>query len=349
MPLLSSKLDLIARDGYALAASRQPGYTFRWHTHDCAMLLWPRAGALLTAWGRQEEGGAGHGSADRGSTERGSTERGRPDQSGTKQGSTDQRIAEPLALQDRLVKGQALMLPAHVAHRTRSDSALQQHGELYLAPEWTREWKAGGVLQLDGAAQAMLDALWMPALSARAAPGLVHALIAQLAGSRINPALAAPPAGLAQRWQDLLQARLAEGVSLPSVAESASWLGVTMRTLQRACLAEFGQTPVTLRRYLLAAAARAHLAAGASLAQVSAELGFANSGHLGRLLREVPDAVLQAAQAQGRPKAVHATAARDVRDVRDARDTRDTRDTRDARSAADAPAVAGHPDGLLRD
>jgi AraC-like DNA-binding protein len=254
MTLLSSKLDLIARDGYALAASRQPGYTFRWHTHDCAMLLWPRAGALLTAWGGWEEGSTGQ-----------------------------------VTLQDRLVKGQALLLPAHVAHRTRSDSALQQHGELYLAPEWTQAWKAGGVLQLDGAAQAMLDALWMPALSARAAPGLVHALIAQLASSRTKPALSAPPSRLAQRWRDLLQSRLADGGSLPSVAESASWLGVTMRTLQRACLAEFGQTPVALRRSLLAAAARAHLAAGASLSQVSAELGFANSGHLGRLLREVPD------------------------------------------------------------
>ena len=250
--MLSSKLDLIARDGYALAASRQPGYAFRWHTHDCAMLLWPRAGALLTAWGG------------------------------------------PVTLQDRLVKGQALLLPAHVAHRTRSDSVLQQHGELYLAPDWVQGWKAGGVLQLDGAAQAMLDALWMPALSAEAAPALVHALIAQLSGSRVRPAPAAPPAGLAQRWRALLQTRLADGAALPTVAESASWLGVTMRTLQRACLAEFGQTPVTLRRSLLAAAARAHLAAGASLAQVSAELGFANSGHLGRLLRDVPVAPAQA-------------------------------------------------------
>ncbi|WP_420223455.1 helix-turn-helix domain-containing protein [Pigmentiphaga litoralis] len=248
MTLLSSKLDLIARDGFALAASRQPGYAFRWHTHDCAMLLWPRAGALLTAWGIEDH-----------------------------------------TLQDRLVKGQALLLPAHVAHRTRSDSALQQHGELYLAPEWAQAWKAGGVLQLDGAAQAMLDALWMPALSAHAAPGLVQALIAQLASSRVKPAQAAAPAGLANRWRDLLQARLADGRALPAIAESASWLGVTLRTLQRACLAEFGQTPVAVRRSLLAAAARAHLAAGAPLAQVSAELGFANSGHLGRLLRDVPD------------------------------------------------------------
>jgi AraC-like DNA-binding protein len=273
MTLLSSKLDLIARDGYALAASRQPGYAFRWHTHDCAMLLWPRAGALLTAWGGQEDGSAGFGSVEQG------------------------------PLQDRLVKGQALLLPAHVAHRTRSGSALQQHGELYLAPEWVQAWKAGGVLQLDGAAQAMLDALWMPALSARAAPGLVHALIAQLAGSRIKPAVAAPPAGLAQRWHGLLQARLADGGALPTVAESASLLGVTMRTLQRACLAQFGQTPVALRRSMLAAVARTHLAAGASLAQVSAELGFANSGHLGRLLRDVPVAAAQAPDVPHAPDA----------------------------------------------
>ena len=46
---LSSKQGLIAQTGFALAASRQPRYAFQWHEHDCAMLLWPRAGALDSA------------------------------------------------------------------------------------------------------------------------------------------------------------------------------------------------------------------------------------------------------------------------------------------------------------
>ena len=33
----------------SVAASRQPHYAFHWHEHDCAMLLWPRAGALDSA------------------------------------------------------------------------------------------------------------------------------------------------------------------------------------------------------------------------------------------------------------------------------------------------------------
>ncbi|CAM3386984.1 HTH araC/xylS-type domain-containing protein [Bordetella sputigena] len=269
---LSSKLDLIARDGYALAASRQPGYTFNWHAHDCAMLLWPRAGALDSAW--DMAGGRRRG---------------------------------------RLVRGQALLLPAYVSHSTRSGSATHQHGELYLAPELMRRClpgvlaygdggrrdagpggsrrasgQSGGALQLDGAAQAILEALWMPALSSRAMPGLVCALIEQLGASR--PAAIAPePVGhVARRWLHGLQAGLEHGRPLPSIAQSAATLGVSVRTLQRACMQEYGCAPVTLRRMALAEAARARMAAGEPLARVSVELGFANSGHLGRLLREAP-------------------------------------------------------------
>jgi len=244
---LSSKLDLISRDGYALAASRQPGYAFHWHTHDCAMLLWPRTGALDSAWER--DGTRRHG---------------------------------------RFARGQALLLPAHVAHSTRSGSVTQQHGELYLAPELLRECTALGALQLDGAAQAMLDALWMPALSVDAFPGLIRALVAQLARSR--PAADLPDASprLARRWLGMLGRALDEGRPMPTVTHSAAELGISMRTLQRACLLDYGCSPVALRRMLLARAARARLETGEPLARVSASLGFANSGHLGRLLRELP-------------------------------------------------------------
>ncbi|CAB3834843.1 AraC family transcriptional regulator [Achromobacter dolens] len=247
---LSSKQDLIAQTGFAIAASRQPHYAFHWHEHDCAMLLWPRAGALDSAW--QDEEGARR--------------------------------------RSRLVRGQALLLPSHVEHSTRAESAAQQHGELYLAPELLRDCQAGGVLQLDGAAQAMLDALWKPALSAAALPMLVAALIAQLdahhrlqAHARVTQA----PLPLARQWLALLRGRLEEGQPLPAIAESASALGATTRTLQRACQQAYGLSPIALRRQLLAQAARQRLALGEPLARVSAELGFSSSGHLGRLLRAV--------------------------------------------------------------
>ncbi|MBO1114032.1 AraC family transcriptional regulator [Bordetella petrii] len=244
---LSSKLDLIACDGYALAASRQPGYVFDWHVHDCAMLLWPRTGALDSAW--QTAGGRRRG---------------------------------------RLARGQALLLPAQVPHSTRSTGAAQQHGELYLAANLLRECPVGGPLQLDGAAQAMLDALWMPALAAAARASLVRALIGQLAASRALALEEDPLADLAGRWFDSLRLALEDSRPLPAITQSAARLGVSVRTLQRACLQEYGLTPLDLRRTLLAQAARARLAGGESLASVSAALGFANSGHLGRLLRAVP-------------------------------------------------------------
>jgi len=243
---LSSKLDLIARTGFALSASRQPRYAFNWHEHDCAMLLWPRAGALDTAW---------------------------RDDDGARRGS-------------RLVRGQALLLPSHVEHSTRAQSISQQHGELYLSPDLLRACSAEGVLQLDGAAQSMLDALWKPALSARAQPALIAALIAQLDSSRPAP-LAATPTHLARRWVDALRQQLDDGHPAPTVAESAIALGVSTRTLQRACLDAYGLAPVALRRILVAQIARHRIALGEAPARVSAELGFASSGHLGRLLRAI--------------------------------------------------------------
>lgn len=244
---LSSKLDLIAQTGFALAASRQPRYAFHWHEHDCAMLLWPRAGALDSAW-RDEAGARRRG---------------------------------------RLVRGQALLLPSHVEHSTRAESIAQQHGELYLSPDLLRACRAVGVLQLDGAAQAILDALWKPALSAKAAPALIAALVAQLDSSRPAQPLAAASPDLARRWLDALRQRLEDGQPPPSVAESAMSLGVSTRSLQRACLEAYGLPPVALRRTLVAQAARQRIALGEPVARVSAELGFASSGHLGRLLRAI--------------------------------------------------------------
>ena len=247
---LSSKQDLIAQTGFALAASRQPGYAFHWHEHDCAMLLWPRAGVLDSAW-----------QDDTGMRRRG-----------------------------RLVRGQALLLPCRVEHSTRAESVIQQHGELYLAPELLRACCARGVLQLDGAAQAMLDALWKPALSPDASPALIAALVAQLGHSRPVERLPAGSPDLASRWAAALRETIEEGLPPPSVADSADALGVSTRTLQRACLQAYGRSPVALRRTLVAQAARQRIALGETAARVSAELGFSSSGHLGRLLRAIDTA-----------------------------------------------------------
>jgi len=182
------------------------------------------------------------------------------------------------------------VLPSHVEHSTRAESVSQQHGELYLSPDLLRACRAGGVLQLDGAAQAMLDALWKPALSASALPMLVAALITQLDVSHgIQGGASAPqaPLPLARQWMELLRERLEEGQPLPAIADSASVLGATTRTLQRACMEAYGQSPIALRRMVLAQAARQRLAMGEPAARVSAELGFSSSGHLGRLLRAV--------------------------------------------------------------
>ena len=250
---LSSKQNLISQTGFAIAASRQPYYAFHWHEHDCAMLLWPRAGALDSAWNDEE---------------------------GARRRS-------------RLVRGQALLLPSHVEHSTRAESAVQQHGELYLAPELLRSCQAVGVLQLDGAAQAMLDALCKPAMSAAALPMLVAALITQLdANHRLQAQarVAQAPLPMARQWLALLRSRLEDGLPLPAIAASASALGATTRTLQRACQEAYGLSPITLRRRILAQAARQRIALGEPLARVSAELGFSSSGHLGRLLRSVDTA-----------------------------------------------------------
>ncbi|MNT34473.1 Helix-turn-helix domain protein [compost metagenome] len=82
---------------------------------------------------------------------------------------------------------------------------------------------------------------------------------------------------------------LERDLPLPSIDAVANELGVSIRHLQRACLIEFGVTPVAVRRRILATHARALIAQGQSVARVSLDLGFSSSGHLHRLLREAAD------------------------------------------------------------
>ncbi len=252
---LSSKLAATAGLGFALRQSRQPHYQFGWHEHDCAMLLWPQLGALDSHWQAEPDTG-------------------------------------PQGLQ--LVRRTALLLPAHAAHSTRAGTARQRHGELYLRPELLGSHQRYGAFRLDGAALAMLDALAAPALAPGGAESLVDALVAQLTARHPAQWLAVPTAStdatlpLSQRLLRCFARALAQELPLPAVEAVADELGVSLRSLQRACAAEQGQSPVALRRRLLATRARALLDRGMAPARAAQLLGFAHSGHLNRLLREIP-------------------------------------------------------------
>src|SRR5690606_23045967 len=145
---LSSKFAVTAALGFALKQSSEPNYRFEWHQHDCAMLLWAQRGALDSRWLEGEQ-------------------------------LNSPGLVVPQAR--RLVRHIALLLPAHAAHSTRSDTSRQRHGELYLRPELLHGRTRWGSFRLDGASLAMLDALSAPALAPACAEPLVHVLLAQLA------------------------------------------------------------------------------------------------------------------------------------------------------------------------
>ncbi len=253
---LSPKLHLTAEHGYALHHSRQPDFRREWHSHDCGMLLWPRLGSLRTVW------------RDAGTDHREAASPG-----------GDTHAAS-------LARGAALLLPGSTTHFTVSRLGPQQHGELYLPPEALRTCQQYGALRLDGATLTMLDALLAPTLSASSGALLVRAIVEQMLGGR---ALALPeePASLARRMMRRFVVALEAELPLPPIDTVASELGVSIRQLQRACQLEYQASPVTLRRRALAAHARTLMAEGRALSSVSVQLGFASSGHLGRLLREV--------------------------------------------------------------
>jgi transcriptional regulator GlxA family with amidase domain len=78
-----------------------------------------------------------------------------------------------------------------------------------------------------------------------------------------------------------------DGCEMASVEAVACLLGVSTRTLQRVCQEELGLSPVAARRRLLATRAVEMLNGGHRLSAVSSALGFANSGHLTRLLESL--------------------------------------------------------------
>lgn len=249
----SPKLHLVAEHGFALHDSRQADFRREWHTHDCGMLLWPRMGRLKSMWEARAD---------------------RPD--------------DARAVSTRLVRGDAVLLPARTTHLTVAEAGRQQHGELYLAPEHLRALSHFGAVHLDAATIAMLEALLSPMLAPASAALLVRAIVAQLMAGR-PLAVPAEPASVALRMVGRFTAALERDAALPSIEVVAAGLGVSMRQLQRACQLELGASPVAVRRRVLAAHARTLLAEGRPLARVSEQLGFASSGHLTRLLRGSDD------------------------------------------------------------
>ena len=250
---LSSKLAATAQTGFSLRQSSQPNYHFDWHTHDCAMLLWPQVGSLDSRW-------------------------------------TAEPGTEHQALQ--LVRHTALLLPVSAAHSTRSRASRQRHGELYLRPELLGKRSRFGAFRLDAATVAMLDALSAPTLAPQSAEPLVQALVAQLAARQpcqsLQPALADQAQPLSQRMLKCYARALDLESPMPTVEAVAGELGVSVRRLQRACAAELGSSPVAIRRLLLATRARELIAQGMEPSTISLQLGFTHSGHLNRLLRGVP-------------------------------------------------------------
>jgi AraC-like DNA-binding protein len=252
---MSPKLPLAAQEGFALRADRQAPYVMQWHMHDCMMLLWPRSGALRSAW--------------------------LDDHAGT---AADVKAPAIPPRHITLARGHALLLPAATPHCTRSATQRQQHGELYLVPEFLRHCPARGLLRLDAASVAMLDALLAPALSARGAALLVPAVVAQLATSR-PLACPQPELPLSRRMAAMFQHAIDDGQAPPTIDYVADVLGISTRQLQRCCQQEFGMTPVSLRRALFVREIHRLLETGEPRSKISARFGFAHSGHLNRMLR----------------------------------------------------------------
>jgi AraC-like DNA-binding protein len=248
---LSPKLALTAPHGFALSSNRQPRYARDWHTHDCAMLLWPHTGGLKAAW-------------------------------------ADPTLERAALTSARLVRSTALLLPASVVHNTRAITVDQRHGELYLAKEHLGEGVRFGARRLDASLVHMLDALMSPTLDPVAATPLVEALVAQLRRGPDAALSSEAPVELGHRMAQAFRLALEWDRPVPLVDRVAQELGVSVRQLQRASQQVFGASPVAVRRQMLAARARELMARGDSLAQISQRLGFASSGHLGRLLRSLP-------------------------------------------------------------
>ena len=112
-------------------------------------------------------------------------------------------------------------------------------------------------------------------------------------------------AALANRLEDLIRSDTA----LTRVDQAAEQLGVSARTLQRLARRHVGLPPLAMiRRYRLQEAAeRVRLQPGIPIADIAAELGYADHAHLAAAFREVlgftPSSYRRASGGSGQPAA----------------------------------------------
>nr|WP_246215355.1 AraC family transcriptional regulator [Modestobacter muralis] len=194
-------------------------------------------------------------------------------------------------------RGLVTLLPPGVPHDGRSSSPAGFHKRvLYLEPDTLGAGRVGTAVDRpaveDPALRVRLSALHATlrpggdALEAESRLGFVLERLAQ----HLDGAVAAAPDvredALADRVRDLIDARVAEGVSLTETAET---LGVHPTSVVRAFTRRHGLPPhryLTGRRIDLA---RRLLLAGMPAAEVAAAAGFADQSHLTRHFRRMLD------------------------------------------------------------
>jgi AraC-like DNA-binding protein len=188
--------------------------------------------------------------------------------------------------------GTVLLLPPHIAHTGRAASAAGfRKRVLYLDADVVDTALAGRVVDeptlADDLLRTRLDQLHRTLDEHRVSDDPGEALEAEsrlaLIGDRIARRLgrqpAAEPAGLAGALRDLLDGRLADGLTL---REASALLHADPAHLVRTFAREFGLPP---HRYLIGRrveAARRRLLGGEPIADVATAVGFHDQSHLHR-------------------------------------------------------------------
>lgn len=242
------KADLLRRWPVFMSVDERREYASPLHRHDCAMLFVPLCG-----------------------------------QFDVDTGSTGQSIG--------LLPGWAALVGPEISHGSRSTRGGQRHAEIYVDPDWLATQlrpslpaSGAAITRLTPTAHSILRVLAVsPASAAR--NHLVQALCAEVVAAP-RALTNRPGTDAAAAFRQTVETSLDLGEAPPRCDAFARSAGLSARQLQRLCLARFGLAPAALRRTLVAQRARAMLAGGAALAAVSDALGFASSGHLGRLLKE---------------------------------------------------------------
>jgi len=110
----------------------------------------------------------------------------------------------------------------------------------------------------------------------------VSARLTSFAAERVQQQAKAPPV-----WLMEALAEAQRHCGNVSVAELSRYVGVSERSLHRGCLAWAGATPKSLLRVMRVRRAASLVTTAKPLAELAAELGFADQAHLSREMREL--------------------------------------------------------------